>query len=753
METYNYEYPDEYFVLNDRDVSLTPIYISLPKPPPIEMIDGYGKPPEEQVFKKLRYPPKLKALEDDVMAHLKKKSQQRDYKINGYTIYKEFWSRIDAEVNNYKNEIDWIKRVWWHRLNGYWFFNNGKPTYISGWHFTYLNFYFLGEAGQYPDYRDRDRRWFLAQKYCYECTETFADLDREGKAVKVDGKYRMKDLGTRLFYGTVNSKGRRIGDTSKAGVPYLEIGATTFGGICGIISFGGESAEAAFKKKFIPAWQRMPIWMKPMYANSNDPNSIKYNPPANVYGEEGLNTLLDTAGSGDEKSYDSKKVSFLLCDEEGKLSRHDVNARWETLKLCLSEGDDITGYSIHPTTVEEMEEGGGKEFFDMMKNANFYVRMADTGMTKNGLMRLFFRASDGRKGAIDKYGMSVEFEPTEQQKRDGFSEGAFTRIEKQREQLIKSGKPEDLHLYRQMQRKFPIYYMDSFVDEAGGLGFDYVKIGEALDRLKNNPTAKRYNIMKVSQDGDRKLVPHEEGKFLVSIDLPAHRTNQKMRVLEYDPVLREQVYIWRPRDLRTFVAGADPITYFKKREEKRGTRISKAGGCVFWNYDPQLDKSENPKDWESFRTIVTYLYQPTTADEYAEDMLDMCVYFSCPMYTENNKTLIWEHFVKRGYDGYLLYDLDDRGIRKQRPGVWLNDQTKQKGFSKISDYITLRLDKEQHIDLVEQMDSIKAFDELNKHDLLSAFMCALLGADSQYGELVQRFENQNVDVSNMFDFL
>ena len=750
--SHQYKEADKYFVLNDNDPYLTPIYISLPTPPIATRIAGHGKPIEEQRFERVKYPPRLKALETDLMRDLKRRETiERDFRINGYTIYKAFWDKLDTYYEDYQDEIKWIKNMWWHRINGYWFYNRGKPTYITGWHFTYLNFFYLGEAGQMPDYRDRDRRWFLAQKYAYECTETFQDYGKHGKAKKVDGEYRMVDKGKRLFYGCVNSKGRRMGDTTKALVPYHEMGAMTTGGLCGIMSFGGDSSEGIFEKKFIPAWQKFPIWMKPMYSNSNKPSVIDYEPPRNVYGEEGLGTTLDVASSANQTAYDSKAVIFILLDEEGKTIRENVNQRWATLKRCLQEGTVIKGYSIHPTTVEEMEEGGGKQFFEMMENANFYKRIIDSGQTFNGLMRVFFRASDGRLGFIDSYGYSVEYEPTDWQKEEGFDRGCFEVLNNEREQLKKIGTTESMAEYRECQRKDPIYYMDSFVTETGGLRFDYLKIGEAMDRLHITTKARRYDITTdpSEPDGVRYLIPNEEGKFLVSIDLPPERVNQKVRTLEYDPIQGMDTWTWRPRDMKTFIASGDPINYFNAGDIKRtGKKFSKVGGVVFWNRDNRLDADEDPTKWESYRTVVTYLYSPNDPKEYLEDLLNMSVYFGAPMYPEINKTSIWEYFIERGYGGYLLYDLDPMtGRKKNKPGCYVGD--KSEGFDLIEFYTKYRLHKEEHLELLEEMDSIKSIQDLTKHDLLAAFMCALIGSKGQYASLVEKFNTDTVDLGRL----
>ena len=45
------------------------------------------------------------------------------------------------------------------REEGIWFMNNGEPTYMTGEHYYYLNWCKM-DIG-YPEYRDRDRRFFI----------------------------------------------------------------------------------------------------------------------------------------------------------------------------------------------------------------------------------------------------------------------------------------------------------------------------------------------------------------------------------------------------------------------------------------------------------------------------------------------------------------------------------------------------------------------------------------------------------------
>ena len=53
---------------------------------------------------------------------------------------------------------DYIESEFDKREDGYWFMNNGKPTYITGSHYMYLQWTNI-DVG-YPDYREANRIFF-----------------------------------------------------------------------------------------------------------------------------------------------------------------------------------------------------------------------------------------------------------------------------------------------------------------------------------------------------------------------------------------------------------------------------------------------------------------------------------------------------------------------------------------------------------------------------------------------------------------
>ncbi len=62
----------------------------------------------------------------------------------------------NPELQEYRNQ------EWDRRLNGFWFYNNGKPTYITGLHYFYLVHWKI-DVG-YPDFRVTDLEFFYFSK-------------------------------------------------------------------------------------------------------------------------------------------------------------------------------------------------------------------------------------------------------------------------------------------------------------------------------------------------------------------------------------------------------------------------------------------------------------------------------------------------------------------------------------------------------------------------------------------------------------
>ena len=135
-----YEYkPHEKIITWNDDPDLTPITWELPDPPPLETIDGYGLHPDKQKFQHRVLPHKLRKLNGAVFTDDGRQELTPRQKCE----------LLERDPEYYHEEIQFIQEEWDRRENGYWFFNHGVPTYITGDHYFYLQWWSID--GQSPD--------------------------------------------------------------------------------------------------------------------------------------------------------------------------------------------------------------------------------------------------------------------------------------------------------------------------------------------------------------------------------------------------------------------------------------------------------------------------------------------------------------------------------------------------------------------------------------------------------------------------
>jgi hypothetical protein len=299
-----YKKADKFIIFNE-DKDLTEIKVRLPEPPPPEQIVNYGLPPEEQMFKRPSIPQKLFDLNRNRKIPLNEKS-----------------AIIKDDPDYYEEEISFIQREWDRRINGVWYYINGKPTYFPGAFYFYLSYWYL-ENG-YPTYRDRDRKFFI-----------FAEF------VENDPN----------CYGFIYPKHRREGATTKAACWNYECISRKRRARGGIQSMTLKHAETVFTEHIVPPWKRLPFWFKPIFSNTTDPkSSMDFYAPAmritrsNMGADDmdELESLLDFQSSS-EGGYDGSKLIRYHGDEIGKTTEVNVFKRHLIARQCMSVGSKIIG--------------------------------------------------------------------------------------------------------------------------------------------------------------------------------------------------------------------------------------------------------------------------------------------------------------------------------------------------------------------------------------------------------------------------
>lgn len=726
-KTHKYKEADTSFAINTRS-SLIPVRISLPKPPPLHLIAGYGLPPEEQKFEKIEIPYRLTRLDSIAIEEATKEADKKKSALTQFKISKAYWKYLRDNTDIYQEEITFIKNMWWHRMNGYWFFNNGKPTYIDGWHFMYLNFWNMNiKVGDHvytgtPEYRDRNREEHLFYRYSYDTKEYFESTDANGKLQSL----KVKESKNNTCLGVLQPKNRRNGNTNMALNVGLEICSRTRGTDGGgIMSYTEDNSKEHFGN-LMTAWERYPLFFKPYTISTTQSSSLDFGVPKNEYLEKGLNTKIDFATSADARFYDGKMKVWLLLDEEGKTDNVDVEFRWMVLKSCitLGGGAERVGFSFHPSTVRESSKGFNA-YKNLAKDSKFYDRVEGTGQTSSGCFELFVPADHGLQAKVDEYGLSNLKE-------------ARDYIVSTHAHYEKINTPRSLDQARNWKREYPLRYEDCWLGSSSSIGWNLKILDQAkedLDNLLGAERPVRGNFMWKDGIKDNEVVwmQDPDGRWEVS-KLFSRGANKRTREQIWDPIEEVNKMTWIPDEGWKFTIGIDPYRPNTSREAKAmRAGLSKGSMLVKWNHDKQVDASDVRSEWDSDQIVCSYLHRSLNLDDFCEDVIMTSIWFGGYAFPETNIEEVAVYMRKRGYEGYLNYFTTDMGEMKDKPGMHMNKQTKEAAYLLARDFIQYRGHTIKHRELLNQLTEITNMDDMNSYDLVAALLITEYGSRSKFG--------------------
>ena len=205
------------------------------------------------------------------------------------------WNEMAAEFKN--RWVDYIENEFDFREQGFWFMNNGTPTYITGSHYMYLQWSSI-DIG-YPDFREANRIYWIFWEAC-----------------KADER----------SFGMIYLKIRRSGFSFMSSSECVNIGTLARDARIGILSKTGADAKKMFTDKVVPINNRLPFFFKPIMDGMDKPKTeLAFRVPAskitkkNMYdidndAIDGLDTSIDWKNT-EENSYDGEKLIFLAHDE------------------------------------------------------------------------------------------------------------------------------------------------------------------------------------------------------------------------------------------------------------------------------------------------------------------------------------------------------------------------------------------------------------------------------------------------------
>ena len=583
-----------------------------------------------------------------------------------------------SELNKIKTVYDWnerpiafkekyydyINKEFVRREEGYWYYNKGIPTYITGSHYMYLQWTKI-DVG-HADFRESNRLFYIFWEAC-----------------KSDSR----------CYGMCYLKNRRSGFSFMASSDTVNQATISRDSRFGILSKSGADAKKMFTDKVVPISINYPFFFKPIQDGMERPKTeLSYKVPSKRLTrnsiketsediQAGLDTTIDWKNTGDN-SYDGEKLKLLVHDESGKWERPDnILNNWRVTKTTLRLGRRIVGKCMMGSTSNALDKGG--ENFKKLYEASDVNKRNRNGQTSSGLYSLFVPMEWNYEGYIDSYGLPVFDTPKKPIKGIDGEEidiGVISHWENEVE-----GLKDDQDGLNEYYRQFPRTEKHAFRDEAKESLFNLTKIYEQIDYnedIRNTNVVTQGNFQWEGGIKDTRVmfVPNKNGRFLVSWVPPIALQNR------YN-IKNNTKY---PGNEHCGAFGCDSYD-ISGTVDGKGSKGSLHGLTKFSMEDvpPNL-------------FFLEYISRPQTADIFFEDVLMALVFYGMPILAENNKPRLLYYIKRRGYRGYSM-NRPDRTMNKlstteREIGGIPNssEDIKQAHAAAIEDYI------ENHVGLLDE---------------------------------------------------
>ena len=560
----------------------------------------------------------------------------------------------NPELQAYKNQ------EWDRRLNGLWFYNNGRGTYLTGLHYFYLTHWKL-DIG-YPEFRITDLHFFYFLEYCMQDPNCMGMIEvtkrRQGKTMRA---------GAFLFELTSRSKNKNAGIQSKT---------------------HDDAKDNVFAKGVIMPFKYLPDFFIPIYDTEKGMTpkgelrffkTNKRGANDDIFTEKVELESMITFKSSDKFAYDGMKLHRYLADEAGKTKNVDVYERHQVVQFCLQQEETIIGKALYTTTVEEMEDGG--ESFKALWQASDQTKKNTNGRTKSGLYQYFMPAY--KTLFYDKYGIPDE------EKAKEFYMG-------ERNALM-----DDNRALASFIRKNPFTIEEAFFSEAESCIYDAL----ALNRQKESITwidKKELYLQgdfvweKAERDTRVLFVEKANGKFKVHSKANIHDHTFYNQVEDYGT---KKV----PKATKKYAIAVDPFDHSITTSNER----SDGAGYAYRRYDAIDDLSET--------FLVQYINRPDKAEIFYEDMIKLAHFFGCEVLSEDNKVGLIKYFEYRGYERFLT-----KMPNASKYGISATVKTHQQIAEETESYITDNLKK---VIFTELLDDWLHFN-INKTTKFDAAMAA-----------------------------
>jgi hypothetical protein len=546
----------------------------------------------EQYWEKIPYPKQLQKI-------------KTVFEWNGYPEnFKEQW-------------YDYIDNEFRRRDEGFTFYNNGQPTYITGAHYMYLQWTKIDVGA--AEFRESNRLFFIFWEAC---------------------------RADKRCYGICYLKNRRSGFSFMASAELVNQATVSSDSRFGILSKTGADAKKMFTDKVVPISVNYPFFFKPVQDGMDRPKTeLAYRVPASKLtrrkieiGEQlqeidGLDTTIDWKNTGDN-SYDGEKLKLLAHDESGKWERPDnIINNWRVTKTTLRLGSKVVGKCMMGSTSNSLDKGGDN-FKKIYENSNVKHRNRN-GQTSSGLYSLFIPMEWNYEGFIDIYGLPVFNTPEQPVKGIDKTEIEIGVIDHWLNEV--DGLKTDQDALNEFYRQFPRTTQHAFRDETKESLFNLTKIYQQIDYLEetkyeNLITQGNFQWFNGVKDTTIMFVPSNNGRFYVSWVPPQHLQNKIIlkNGLKY------------PGNEHIGAFGCDSYD-ISGTVDGRGSKGALHGLTKFTMEDVPINMF-----------FLEYISRPDNTEIFFEDVLMALVFYGMPILAENNKPRLLYYLKRRGYRGYSM---------------------------------------------------------------------------------------------------
>ena len=524
----------------------------------------------------------------------------------------------DKYPDDFKEKwYDFIDEEFTRREEGFWFYNKGIPTYLTGTHYMYLQWSKI-DVGP-PDFREANRLFFIFWEAC-----------------KADVR----------CYGMCYLKNRRSGFSFMASGEVVNLATISSDSRYGILSKTGPDAKTMFTDKVVPISVNYPFFFKPIQDGMDRPKTeLAYRVPASKFtrrkiitGEvaeelQGLDTTIDWKNTGDN-SYDGEKLKLLVHDESGKWERpNNILNNWRVTKTCLRLGSRIIGKCMMGSTSNALDKGGDN-FKKLYESSDVTQRNAN-GQTRSGLYSLFIPMEWNYEGYIDSYGIPV-FETPDIPAEDPHGQKIRIGVLDYWKNEV-DGLKHDQDGLNEFYRQFPRTTKHAFRDESKNSLFNLTKIYQQIDwnaDISNSNVITQGSFQWVGgiQDTEVRFVPNKNGRFFVTWVPPSRLQNNVVMKLG-------KKY---PGNENLGAFGCDSYD-ISGTVDGRGSNGSLHGLTKF-----------SMEDVPPNHFFLEYIARPQMAEIFFEDVLMACIFYGMPILAENNKPRLLYHFRRRGYRAFAM---------------------------------------------------------------------------------------------------